>query len=246
MTMHSNILAWSIPWTEEPGTLWFIGLQRVRHDWRNLPCMHCILTASHEEKLSCICLKLFKRSRLLFSNQCLNKCSTPDDFLCEEYSSGRLESSSCLGEVTDWSRFTNVQSVEVSCISRWISVERPLTLDHTPLCRFIVHLPPWNASPPWAGMAVSFTSCCYPHQEQHPAHKRCSDLFIQWTKKWMHNQWDLQVWRRHIVYNMYDGKCRVQLPDPWCQLPESCLLVQVTRSLSSSDPASLWRPNRIR
>ena len=29
---HSSILAWRIPWTEEPGWLQSIGLQRVRHD----------------------------------------------------------------------------------------------------------------------------------------------------------------------------------------------------------------------
>ena len=29
---HSNILAWRIPWTEEPGGLQFMGLQRVVHD----------------------------------------------------------------------------------------------------------------------------------------------------------------------------------------------------------------------
>ena len=29
---HSSILTWRIPWTEEPGGLQFIGLQRVRHD----------------------------------------------------------------------------------------------------------------------------------------------------------------------------------------------------------------------
>ena len=29
---HSNIRAWRIPWTEEPGGLQSIGLQRVRHD----------------------------------------------------------------------------------------------------------------------------------------------------------------------------------------------------------------------
>ena len=29
---HSSILAWTIPWTEEPGGLWSVGLQRVRHD----------------------------------------------------------------------------------------------------------------------------------------------------------------------------------------------------------------------
>ena len=29
---HSSILAWRIPWTEEPGGLQSIVLQRVRHD----------------------------------------------------------------------------------------------------------------------------------------------------------------------------------------------------------------------
>ena len=32
MATHSSILAWRIPWTEEPGGLQFMGLQRVRHD----------------------------------------------------------------------------------------------------------------------------------------------------------------------------------------------------------------------
>ena len=36
MTTHSSILAWRIPWKEEPGRLWSIWLQRVRHDWSNL------------------------------------------------------------------------------------------------------------------------------------------------------------------------------------------------------------------
>ena len=30
---HSSILAWEIPWTEEPGGLQSMGLQRVRQDW---------------------------------------------------------------------------------------------------------------------------------------------------------------------------------------------------------------------
>ena len=29
---HSSILAWTIPWTEEPGGLWAMRLQRVGHD----------------------------------------------------------------------------------------------------------------------------------------------------------------------------------------------------------------------
>ena len=36
MATHSSILAWKIPWTEEPGRLQFMGLQRVGHDWATL------------------------------------------------------------------------------------------------------------------------------------------------------------------------------------------------------------------
>ena len=32
MATHSSTLAWKIPWTEEPGRLQSMGLQRVRHD----------------------------------------------------------------------------------------------------------------------------------------------------------------------------------------------------------------------
>ena len=33
MATHSSILAWRIPWMEEPGGLQFTGLQRVGRDW---------------------------------------------------------------------------------------------------------------------------------------------------------------------------------------------------------------------
>jgi len=32
MATHSSILAWKIPWMEEPGRLQSMGLQRVRHN----------------------------------------------------------------------------------------------------------------------------------------------------------------------------------------------------------------------
>ena len=32
MATHSSILAWEIPWTEEPGGLQSMGMQRVGHD----------------------------------------------------------------------------------------------------------------------------------------------------------------------------------------------------------------------
>ena len=47
VAIHSSILAWRIPWTEEPGRLWSMGSQRVGHDWsdwaRTLPIlMGCV------------------------------------------------------------------------------------------------------------------------------------------------------------------------------------------------------------
>ena len=41
VAIHSSILAWRIPGTEEPGGLQSIGSQRVRHDW---------VTNTHREK----------------------------------------------------------------------------------------------------------------------------------------------------------------------------------------------------
>ena len=41
MATHSSILAWKIPWTEEPGKLQSIGSQRVGHNslCSNLACI---------------------------------------------------------------------------------------------------------------------------------------------------------------------------------------------------------------
>ena len=33
MATHSSILAWRIPWTEEPGGLQSMGSQRIVYDW---------------------------------------------------------------------------------------------------------------------------------------------------------------------------------------------------------------------
>ena len=46
---HCSILAWRIPWTEEPGGLQSMGLQRVGHDWSNLAhlCKHLYLSGKN-------------------------------------------------------------------------------------------------------------------------------------------------------------------------------------------------------
>ena len=42
MAIHSSILAWRIPWTEEPGRLQSVGKQRVGHDWSDLAYMQLV------------------------------------------------------------------------------------------------------------------------------------------------------------------------------------------------------------
>ena len=44
MTTHSSILAWRIPWTEEPARLQSMGWQRAGHNWSNLAWMPSWLT----------------------------------------------------------------------------------------------------------------------------------------------------------------------------------------------------------
>ena len=39
MTTHSHVLAWEIPWTEEPGGLESMVSQRVGHTWA---CTHAV------------------------------------------------------------------------------------------------------------------------------------------------------------------------------------------------------------
>ena len=42
MATHSTVLAWIIPWTEEPGRLQSIVLHRVGHNWSDLAYMHTL------------------------------------------------------------------------------------------------------------------------------------------------------------------------------------------------------------
>ena len=44
MATHSSILAWKIPWTEEPGGLQSMGSQRVGHDWATSLSLSLVIT----------------------------------------------------------------------------------------------------------------------------------------------------------------------------------------------------------
>ena len=57
MATHSNILAWGIPWTEEPSGLQFMGLQRVRHNWATNTFQKYFSTCTYSSLLMSITLK---------------------------------------------------------------------------------------------------------------------------------------------------------------------------------------------
>ena len=46
MATDSSILAWEIPWTEEPGGLQSMGSERLRHDRSDEVCTHAVSAVS--------------------------------------------------------------------------------------------------------------------------------------------------------------------------------------------------------
>ena len=60
MATHSSILAWGIPWTEEPGGLQSMGSQRVRHNWATeLNWTELSRRTTYHEKEGPVLCKLF-------------------------------------------------------------------------------------------------------------------------------------------------------------------------------------------
>ena len=47
MATHSSVLAWRIPWTEEPGRLWLLWSQTVGHNWATEHTQACTHTHTH-------------------------------------------------------------------------------------------------------------------------------------------------------------------------------------------------------
>ena len=66
MATHSSILAWRIPWTEEPGGLQSMRSERVGHDGAALTHTH-----THTNKLTLVVYKLIKNllARLAQNNK---------------------------------------------------------------------------------------------------------------------------------------------------------------------------------
>ena len=70
MAPHSSTLAWKIPWTEEPGGLQSMGLQRVGHDWSDLAAVAVLW------KKRRLCSKLPPVSSV--AQSCLTLCNPTD------------------------------------------------------------------------------------------------------------------------------------------------------------------------
>ena len=51
MATHSTILAWKIPWTEEPDRLQSMGLQRLGHDRVTEHGTHIVVKKSIQQKV---------------------------------------------------------------------------------------------------------------------------------------------------------------------------------------------------
>ena len=59
MAIHSIILAWEIPWLEEPGRLQSMGLQRVGHNLETKQQQIHVYTFGNSPDLrsTCLCVK---------------------------------------------------------------------------------------------------------------------------------------------------------------------------------------------
>ena len=71
MAAHSRILAWRIPWTEQPDELQPMGSQRVRHNWSNLACRIPLCTHTHSHTPHLLYMFIRWWTFRLFSMSCL-------------------------------------------------------------------------------------------------------------------------------------------------------------------------------
>ena len=65
MATHSSILAWRIPWTEEPGGPWSMGSQRVGHTTSDSALSTSLVFLSGGSSLAVVCRFLIAAASLL-------------------------------------------------------------------------------------------------------------------------------------------------------------------------------------
>ena len=68
MATHSSILAWRIPWTEKPGTLQSMGLQRARDNWATKQSETLVVSTTDSDAVAACCVS---RQRNLVLVKCI-------------------------------------------------------------------------------------------------------------------------------------------------------------------------------
>ena len=121
MATHYSILAWRIPWTEEPGGLQSMGSQRVRHNWASntVWCslavekqFHRITSVGQGQSKPTMVKEKKKTKTIALSSQNVNK------------NTHILQTTKCpnmplfLVNMNDCSFFTDYSSPLTSCLSR--------------------------------------------------------------------------------------------------------------------------------
>ena len=70
MATHSSILAWRLPWTEEPGGIQSMGSQRVGHDGSDLAAAEAAAAAAEGEKVEAVTDFIFLSSKITADSDC--------------------------------------------------------------------------------------------------------------------------------------------------------------------------------
>ena len=141
MATHSSILARRIPRTEEPGGLWFMGSQRVGHNWSDLhTCMHSLTICW---KAPTIPLMI---PHCLSKTQCIRKVQGPLN-LAPTYNLPHLQSPTpalpCRNSVTqtNWKPLASWTCLKIGVLPH--PILRPKILSsilHLPLQRIYIFL----------------------------------------------------------------------------------------------------------
>ena len=75
MASHSSVLAWKIPWTEEPDGLQSVGLQRLGHDWVTSSFTSLYLSLLSSRNIHTCCFRMLDVSLLVLVSKHVGKRS---------------------------------------------------------------------------------------------------------------------------------------------------------------------------
>ena len=116
METHSSILAWEIPWMEEPGRLQSMGSQRVGHDWNELACMQ---PGTDPQPTAGLRQSSVDIQLSLGFGQIRTKSSTPDLCLQTLKPSTPLNVSRCISPVSSGSSTAQSWRCFLFSVPRW-------------------------------------------------------------------------------------------------------------------------------